>query len=220
MLCADDNIQLPNNYLHHWYNLNISGSGSRETLHIKKYAKIVDEDLRKGCVITVPDAHMVEQRSDKECYLPHYHIINTNKPGGGRRVLNGAAKFHGTFLHKSLLTGPELLQNLIPVLLRFRRHQFAVSANIERMFSQVGVPNRDHPSLLFLWWEDPTPNVEVYQYTRHIFGAADSHTCANYELQRTGRDNIGQYPEASKAVLEDFYMDDYLDSVECPERAQ
>ena len=53
----------------------------------------------------------------------------------------------------------------------------------------------------------------------HIFGAKDSPTCANYALQRTARDNVNQYPEATKAVLENFYMDDYLDSVESPERA-
>ena len=136
-----------------------------------------------------------------------------------RRVLNGAAKFHGTSLNKSLLTGPDLLQNLIHVILRFRQHQFAVSADIEAMFLQVGVPDCDQPSLRFLWREDPTTNVVVYKYTRHIFGAKDSPTCANYALQRTARDNVIQYPEATKAVLENFYMDEYLDSVESPERA-
>ena len=59
----------------------------------------------------------------------------------------------------------------------------------------------------------------MYQYTPHIFGAKDSPTRANYALQRTVRDNISQYPEATKAILENFYMDDYLDSVEPPERA-
>ena len=136
-----------------------------------------------------------------------------------RRVLNGAAKFHGTSLNKSLLTGPDLLQNLIHVLLRFRQHQFAVSADIEDMFLQVGFPDCDQPSLRFLWREDPTTNVVVYQYTRHIFGAKGSPTCANYALQRTARDNVSQYPKAAKAVLKNFYMDDYLDSVESHERA-
>ena len=87
------------------------------------------------------------------------------------------------------------------------------------MFLQVGVPDCDQPSLRFWWREDPTTNVVVYQYTRHRFGAKDSPTCANYELQRTALDNVNQYPEATKAVLENFYMDDYLDSVESPERA-
>ena len=67
--------------------------------------------------------------------------------------------------------------------------------------------------------EDPTTNVVVYQYTRHIFGAKDSPTCANYALQRTVRDNAKFHPEAAISVLENFYMDDYLVSVESPEKA-
>ena len=128
--------------------------------------------------------------------------------------MNGSANFHGTSLNKSLLTGPDLLQNLIHVLLRFRQHQFAVSADIEGMFLQVGVPDCDQTSLRFLWRVDPATNVVVYQYTCHIFRAIDSPTCANYTLQRTVRDNVSQYSEALKAVLENFSMDDFLNSVE------
>ena len=87
------------------------------------------------------------------------------------------------------------------------------------MFLQVGILPSDQPSLRFLWREDPTTNVVVYQYTRHIFGAKDLPICANYALQRTARDNAKFYPEAAKAVLENFYMDDYFDSVESPEKA-
>ena len=104
------------------------------------------------------------------------------------------------------------------VLLRFRQHPFAVSADIEGMFLQVGVLPCDQPSLRFLWREDPTLNVVVHQYTRHNFGAKGSPTCANYALQRTASDNAKKYPEAAKAVLENFYMDDYLDTVESPKR--
>ena len=39
---------------------------------------------------------------------------------------------------------------------------------------QVGVLPEDQRSLCFFWWEDPIREVEVYQYTRHIFGAKDS----------------------------------------------
>ena len=219
MLWADDNIQLPNNYFSSLVQLkSLEKRLSRDTSLKETYANTIREDLEKGYLITVPDAHKVEQRSDREWYLPHHPKTNPNKSGKVRRVLNGAAKFQGTSLNKSLLTGPDMLQNLIRVLLRFRQHQFAVSADVEGMFPQVGVPDWDQPSLRFLWREDPTTNVVVYQYTRHIFGAKDSPTCANYALQRTARDNVNQYPEATKAVRENFYMDDYLDSVQSPER--
>ena len=220
MLWANDNGELPNNYFSSLVQLkSLEKQLSRDTSLKKNYTNTIREDVEKGYLITVPDAHKVEQRSDKEWYLPHHSVINPNKPGKVRRVLNGAEKFHGTSLNKSLLTGHDLLQNLIHVLLRFRKHQFAVSADIEGLFVKVGVPDCDQPSLRFWWREDPTTNVVVYQYTRHIFGAKDSPTCANYALQRTARDNVSQYPEAAKTVLENFYMDDYLDSVESPERA-
>ena len=47
----------------------------------------------------------------------------------------------------------------------------------------------------------------VHQYTRHIFGARDSPSCANFALH-----NQAQYHEAASAVVQKFYMDDYLDS--------
>ena len=109
-------------------------------------------------------------------YLPHHPVLNSNKPGKVRRVLNGASKCHGASLNLSLLVRPDLLQNLILALLRFRQHKYAVSADIEGMFLQVGVREEDQPSLRFLWREDPTSSVVVHQYMRHIFGARDSPT--------------------------------------------
>ena len=63
-----------------------------------------------------------------------------------------------------------------------------------------------------MWREDLTSSVVVHQYTRHIFGASDSPTCANFALQKTATDNQAEYPEAASAVVQKFYMDDYLDS--------
>ena len=185
----------------------------------EKYSNTIKEDLHKGYVVSVKEAHKVESRSEREWYLSHYLVFNPNKPGKVRRVLNGAAKFHGASLNKSLLTRADLLQYLIYVLLRFTQNPFAVSANIGGIFLQVGVLPCDQSSLLFLWREDSTSNVAVHQYTRHIFGAKDSPTCAKYAFQRTASDNAMKYPEVAKAVLEIFYMENYVDSVESPERA-
>ena len=130
----------------------------------------------------------MESRSEREWCLPHHQVVNP-KPGTIGRVLNGAINFHGASLNKSLLTAPDLLQNQIYVLLRFRQHPIAVSANIEGFFIQVGVLPCDQPSLRFLRREDPTSNDVVHQLTRHIFEAKDLPTCANYALQRTASDN-------------------------------
>ena len=114
------------------------------------------------------NTHDCTNRSAREWYLPHHPVINPNKSGKVRRVPNGAAKFHGSSLNKTLLVGPDLLQNLLAVLMRFRQHQYAVLAGIEGMFLQVGVLPIDQLSLRFLWREDPTTDVVTYHYTRTI----------------------------------------------------
>ena len=92
----------------------------------------------------------MESGSEREWYLQH-PVVNPNKPAKVRRVLNGVAKFQGASLNNSLLTGPDLLQNLIYVLVRFRRHPIAISADIEGLFFQLGVLPCDQ-QLSFVGW--------------------------------------------------------------------
>ena len=112
-------------------------------------------------------------------------MFHPNKPGKVRRVLNGGVKFHGVSLNSKLLTGPDLMQTLIHVFMRFRQHPYAVSADIEGIFLQDGVIPEDRPSLRFLWQEDPATDIAVYQYIRHISGSKDSPTSANYAWQQS-----------------------------------
>ena len=162
MLWADDIIRPPKNYFSSLVQLKSPKKLiSRDAKLNENYAESIREELEKGYLITVPSAQKIEQRLDKEWYLPHHPVINPNKPWKLRSVLSGAEKFLGTSLNKCLLTGSDLHQNLNHVLLSFRQHQFAVSADIKVMFLQVGAPDCDHPSLRFLWWEDATTKVVV-----------------------------------------------------------
>ena len=218
MLWAEENSSLPNNFFSALAQLKSLERRLEKDDDLKqKYAATIADDFSKGYIEQV-DPKNDTVKSTREWYLPHHPIIHPNKPGKVRRVLNGAANFRGHSLNKSLLTGPDLLQNLVSISLRFRRHAFAVSADIEAMFLQVGVPESDRPSIRFLWREDPNSELVVYQYTRHIFGAKDSPTCANYALRRTAEDNRNEHPEIVSIVEKNFYMDDYLDS--CPSKTE
>ena len=122
ILWAADNTQLSNNYFSALVQLKSLEKRLAKNEDLRdKYTSTIKEDLNKGYVIEVPDAHKAENQSDKEWYLPHHPVLNPNKPGKVGRMLNGAANFHGVSLNKSLLTGPDLLQNLIYAFLRFRQ---------------------------------------------------------------------------------------------------
>ena len=90
-----------------------------------------------------------------------------------------------------------------------------LSADIDAMFIQVEVPEHYQRFLRFLWREDPSSEIETFQYTRHIFGAKSSPICANFLVQQTARDYVKTFPVASKAVFTSFYVDNFLQSVPC-----
>ena len=219
MLWREPDIELPNNYYAALAQLkSLENRLGRDADLRERYAQTIKDDLETGYVKTVERSES-QKRSKREWHLPHHPVLNPNKPGKVRRVLNGAALFHKQSLNSALMAGPDLLQNLLYIILKFCQHRYAVSADIEGMFLQVGVPDKDQTSLRFLWREDPTQKVVVHQYTRHIFGAIDSPTCANYALQRTADDNCKEFPRAAGSVWNNFYMDDYLESFATSEEA-
>ena len=96
MLWIDSNVSLPNNYYSSLAQFKtLEKRLSKDPELRERYAETIREDIRKGYVVTV-QPHDPRKCSDREWYLPHHPVVNPNKPGKVRRVLNGASKFHGT----------------------------------------------------------------------------------------------------------------------------
>ncbi|KAL9969331.1 hypothetical protein ACROYT_G021531 [Oculina patagonica] len=87
----------------------------------------------------------------KQWFLPHHPVLNPNKPGKEQMVMDARAKYNGVSLNDELLVGPDLLNNLCGVLLRFREERVAIAADIESMFHQCLIIEQDQPALRFLW---------------------------------------------------------------------
>ncbi|XP_029202962.2 uncharacterized protein LOC114967138 [Acropora millepora] len=131
--------------------------------------------------------------------------------------MDAATKHDGVSLNDKLDTGPDLLNSLVGVLLRFREQRVGLAADIEAMFHQVQIIEEDQPALRFLWrnleLERPP---DVYQMRVMSFGAASSPCMANYVLRKTGLDNrqdVAFSVDMIKSVEKNFYMDDLLKSV-------
>ena len=107
-------------------------------------------------------------------------------------------------MNDKLLSGPDLLRNLVGKVFRFREHEIAMTAEIESMFSQIAVPKEEFKCLRFLWRDEPSDTVGIYEYTRHVFGAKNSLTCASYGFQQGGRDNKVEFSEASFTIDRNF----------------
>jgi hypothetical protein len=74
-------------------------------------------------------------------YLPHHAVI---KPGSETTKLRvvfdaSATSTNGKSLNYIMYTEPNLLQDLMELLIRWRLHKIVLTADIEKMFRQVDI---------------------------------------------------------------------------------
>ena len=111
------------------------------------------------------------------------------------------------------MVGPDLLNNLVSTIIRFRLGKYAVSGDIEQMFHQISVSPKDRDALRFLWRENSNEVVSDYKMIVHLFGKNDSPCVANFALKRAGADKKDiTHPSVVTSIDQDFYMDDFLKS--------
>ena len=77
-------------------------------------------------------------------------MTNPKKPGKVRVVFDCAAQFLGKSLNDHLYTGPDILNSLIGILMRFRQEKIAVVGDVEAMYHRVKVYKEDEEFLRFL----------------------------------------------------------------------
>jgi hypothetical protein len=85
---------------------------------------------------------------------------------------DGAAKVKGRSLNDELLAGPDLLNRLVGVLLRFRQNPIAVPSDVKVFFHQIYVNEEDSAVFRFFWYEDETmEDYAEHEMIVHTFGA-------------------------------------------------
>ena len=136
LLWRSDDISLPDNYMAALHRLESTEKRLlRQPATAAAYQRTFQEYVDKGYArkLTAEDLEVKEQ---KRWFLPHHAVTNANKPGKIRVVFDAAASHRGISLNSQLLTGPDLLQSIPGVLLRFREQCVGISADIEQMYHQ------------------------------------------------------------------------------------
>ena len=76
----------------------------------------------------------------KTWYISPHRVVHPAKPGKVHVVFDCSAEYRGISLNKLLILGPDLTNQLVGVLTRFREEQVALIADVEAIFHQVRVP--------------------------------------------------------------------------------
>ena len=217
-----DNIKLPNNKdmaMHRV--MKLKAKFLRDRKYHQEYKDFMKDLIDKGYAETVPTKDL--QRADGQVwYIPHHGVYHPKKPEKIRVVYDCSASYRGHSLNGHLLQGPDLTNNLVGVLCRFRQEVTAFVCDIEAMYHQVKVNPEHRDMLRFLWWNngDIDETMLEYRMTAHLFGATSSPSVANFALKQAANDYEAQFGhDAAKFIREDFYVDDGLKSVPSPKDA-
>ena len=131
-----------------------------------------------------------------------------------RIVFNRSANFHGHVLNEYFAKGPDIMNKLFGVLLRFREERVGFIGDISKMFHSIKIPLRDQMTHLFLWRDLVTEKEpDTYAITAVNMGDRPSATFAIVALKKTAERKQKELPEAAKTISDNSYMDDIIDSV-------
>lgn len=147
--------------------------------------------------------------SGTKFYIAHHGVYHKTKKKL-RVVFNCSMKYKGVSLNDNLEAGPDLTNNLLGVLLRFRQEKFAFTADIRQMFYQVFV-SEHHSDLMRFFWMDEAGKVEEYRICVHVFGSKASPSICNFAL-RSSVNEADCSLETRSTILRNFYVDDCLKS--------
>ena len=91
-------------------------------------------------------------------------------------VFDSSAKFQDTSLNDMFLSGPDLINRLKTVLIRFRKARVGFAADIESMFYCFVLDEKDRDKTRFFWFAGNCPSAELVEYrgTCHLFGNTSS----------------------------------------------
>ncbi|GFQ97177.1 integrase catalytic domain-containing protein [Trichonephila clavata] len=106
------------------------------------------------------------------------------------------------------MVGPQLQTDLTTLLLRFRMHKIAITADIEKMYRQITLHDSDFQRIV--WRNSPFEPIQDFRLTRIAYGTASAPYLAIKCLQQLALNESNNFPLASKAALKDFYVDDLM----------
>ncbi len=178
----------------------------------REYATQIDEWQEKGYT---EEVHSEKPQEDRAYYLPHFAVVRLNKTTSKVRiVMDAAAKPSKTgtqlCLNDGLMKGPKLVNDLPTVLLRYRRREISIAADVKKMFFQILLKEVDRDMHRFLWEKDG--QLKIYRWAVHPFGSAASPCVAIFTIKEHARRLRHKYPRAAETVVRSTLVDDNLDS--------
>ena len=178
-----------------------------------RYNDVIADLEERGIVEEVPTEEMVT--NFPTFYLPHHPVVKeSSRSTKVRPVFDASCKgVNGISLNDCMEKGPKMIPDLVKILLRFRRWQYGLSADIQKAFLMIGLHTEDKDVHRFLW--NVNDQIRTMRFTRVTFGNAASPFLLNATVQY----HLARFDECRtvKELKDNLYVDDWLTGADSEE---
>ena len=185
----------------------------KDPLHAKTYMSQIEEMKTRGVAVKLSKPEMNFYNGSIH-YLGHHEVLkDDSKSTPCRIVFNPSASYKGVALNDFWAKGPDLLNNQLGVLLRFRQYSCAVAGDIKKMYNSIKLaPGLEQHTHRFLWRDlDIQRKPDTYLLTSVTFGDRPAGAIANVALRKTAEMDKEKFPHAAQMVIDNSYVVDLLD---------
>ena len=186
----------------------------KDKMKAETYQEQIEDMLLRNVAIKL-SKEQLQNYSGPVQYLSHHEVLKESASTPCRIVFNASAKYKGVSLNDCWAKGPDIMNNMLGVLIRFRESEVAIAGDIKKMYHSVHLSLLDQHMHRFLWRDlNLDKPLDTYMVTRVCFGDKPAGTIAAVALQKTAQEFKTQYPESVDILLNNTYVDDVIDSFE------
>ncbi|GFU74530.1 integrase catalytic domain-containing protein [Trichonephila clavipes] len=145
-------------------------------------------------------------------YMPHHGVYRPEKSTTKLRTVFNASSpsTSGKSLNSIQFNGGLVQEDLFSIMVRFRKHKYAFTTDIEKMFRMINIHPEQTCLQRILWKKCIGEPIKTYELTTVTYGTVSAPYLATRTLKQLAMDEANNFPLAAPVVLSDCYMDDIL----------
>ena len=208
-----DPHDLPNNFNHALGKLKATERRLKSTNQLKAYNNEI-EDMIQRQVARKLSAEEMANYHGPVFYLDHHAVYKPDsKSTKIRIVFNPTSSFMGHVLNDYWAKGPDVINSLVGVLLRFRTGLYAYAGDILKMYHAVQTTPLVQHTHRMLWRNgDSNREPDHLALTRVTFGDKPSGAIATVAMRQTAEMSKDTHPRECDIINRDSYVDDIMSS--------
>ncbi|GFW70415.1 integrase catalytic domain-containing protein [Trichonephila clavipes] len=164
--------------------------------------------------------HMREIKADGSgvsFYMPHHGVYRPEKSTTKLRTVFNASSPSTSGkspLNSIQFNGGLVEEDLFSIMVRFRKHKYAFTTDIEKMFRMINIHPRQTCLQGILWKKGIGEPIKTYELTTVTYGTVSAPYLATRTLKQLAMDEANNFPLAASVVMSDCYMDAILSGSE------